>query len=147
MNDPLDKQFRSLRRYNDLKAEIERLIDSLLTPVTRDSEKDVSCPFDLYIEENNLVVEMEVPGLEQHQIQIEGMDKFLEISGEKDTVKRKYKSCLGLERTNGKFKKIIYIEHSVNFQEARATLREGILTIRMPLVVEKRGKKTIPLED
>ncbi len=147
MNEPHDNQFRSLRRYNDLKAEIERIIDSLLTPITPDSEKDVSCPFDLYLEGNELIVEMEVPGLERHQIRIEGMDKFIEISGEKDTVKRKYRSCLGLERTNGKFKKIIYIEHSVNFQEARASLRDGILTIRLPLVVEKRGKKIISLED
>jgi len=146
MSEPQDPQIRSLRRYNNLKLEIERLIDTLITPLTAEAEKDISCSFDLYLEGEELVVEMEVPGLEKEQLRIEGTDKFLEISGQKDTVKRKYKVCLGLERANGKFKKLIYIERSVNFQDARASLEDGVLTIRMPLVTEKRGKRLITIE-
>jgi len=146
MSDSHDAQIQSLRRYNSLKLEIERLIDTLLKPLTRETEEDLSCPFDLYLEGDELVIEMEVPGLEKEHLHVEGMDKFVEISGVKDTVKRKYKACLGLERTNGKFKKLVYIEHVVNFQEATARLEDGVLTIRMPLITEKRGKKRITIE-
>ncbi len=135
--------FKSIKLYNNLKSEVDRLIDALLTPMNREPEEDINFPFDMYIENDEVVIEVEMPGLEKEQVHIEGIDKFLEISGEKDTVKRKYKCCIGLERTNGKYKKLIYIERSVNMQAATAELEDGILIIRLPLVEEKRGKKII----
>lgn len=140
-----DTQFRSLKRYHTLKAELEHLVDSLCAPLASEPEEDIHFPFDLFIENDELVVEVEMPGLEKEHLHIEGIDKFVEISGEKDTIKRKYKSCVGLERANGKFKKLIYLEQAVNLQTATATLEDGVLTIRLPLVEEKRGKKQITI--
>jgi HSP20 family protein len=143
MSESGSPRFRSIKLYNNLKSEVERLIDQILTPLAHEPEEDIHFPFDMYIEGEELVIEVEMPGLEKGQINIEGIDKFLEISGEKDTVKRKYKYCIGLERTNGKFKKLVYIERSVNMQNVTALLDDGVLTIRLPLVEEKRGKKII----
>ena len=126
-----------------LQEKIVRSANCFTSPMNREPEEDINFPFDMYIENDEVVIEVEMPGLEKEQVHIEGIDQFLEISGEKDTVKRKYKCCIGLERTNGKYKKLIYIERSVNMQSAAAQLEDGVLTIRLPLVEEERGKKII----
>lgn len=134
---------KSIKLYSRVKGELERLVDTMLAPMNREPDDEIKFPFDMYIEDDELVIEVEMPGLEKECITIEGIDRFLEISGEKDTVKKKYKNCVGLERTNGKFKKIFFIEKSINMQDAEASIKEGVLIIRFPLVEEKRGKKII----
>jgi len=139
------ENFKSLKRYSTIKNELDKLIESILAHLHSKVDKEIDFPVDIYIEDNTLVIEVEMPGLEKEELLLENIEKFIELTGEKDTVKRKYKSCVALERTNGKFKKIVYLEKTVNIQKAESFLDEGVLTMKIPLVNEKRGKKIIKI--
>ncbi len=136
---------KSLQLYTNMKFEIEKLIDSILAPINLVSDEDIVFSHDIYIEDNFLVIEVEMPGVEKESVTVECSDRFIEIYGIKNTIKKRYKSCVALERTAGRFKKIIYLEKAVNMNKPDALLESGILRISFPLIEEKRGSKTIEL--
>lgn len=146
MKNDKNRNMNSLKLYTSMKFEIEKLIDQMLAPVNIEREEEVDFPFDMFIEKDMLVIEIEMPGLEKENVNLEGIDKFIEISGDKNTIKKKYRNCICIERANGVYKKVIFIDQPVNLQKATAQMDAGVLTITCPVVDEKRCKKIIDID-
>jgi HSP20 family molecular chaperone IbpA len=130
-----------LKQYRGLIEEVESALQELLDP-EKVPEEEIDFPYDVFIDDGGcrLVVEVETPGLTMEQLKIYGFDQFIEISGNKDTLRsNRYENCVCLERENGTFRKVIHLGKAVNFNNAAISLENGLLTIKFPIIIEKRG--------
>jgi len=88
----------------------------------------------IYANTDQLAVRMELPGLSQEEIDLNITDDVLSISGE---IKRYPEDNMGKilrqERKMGKFQKLIELPYPVEGDEAQAVLKNGILTITLPI--------------
>jgi HSP20 family protein len=90
---------------------------------------------------NNLVIKVEAPGVGKNDISVAFHGHKLIVSGEKKQPKED-KSVAGylcLERSFGKFNRVIYIDQAVQLSKAAATLGQGVLTITVPKLKDRRG--------
>jgi HSP20 family protein len=110
----------------------------------------------VYTSADQMVVRAELPGLNRDEIQLSITDDVLSISGEikkvpvDNNVSEKTAWNNGKfrvyrrERKSGKFQKTIELPYPVDGSQSAAVLKNGILTVALPLeVVKKYGKQTI----
>ena len=88
---------------------------------------------DLYQEKDDLVVKMELPGLAKEDIEINLTGNMLTVRGEKkrseETKEDDFYCC---ERSYGAFVRNIEMPAEVKWDKVRASLKDGILEIRLP---------------
>jgi HSP20 family molecular chaperone IbpA len=138
-----------LKKYHELISSIEKLLEDHLAPDTGQNN-EIDFPHDVFIDTDTdeMVIEIEMAGLSAESVKITGIDNLLEISGEKDTTRENfYESCICLERENGIFRKILHIEHPVDYRKAESFFKKGVLFIKLPLINEKRCNNIITIKD
>ena len=136
-----------LKQYRELVNEIERAFQELIDP-EKSPKEEIDFPYDVFIDTsaNELVIEIEIPGLTVDAVSISAADQLLQVSGMKETLRsNRYENCVCLERENGTFNKIIHLGKAVNLSDASAKIDDGVLTVRFPIVDEKRGIKKIEI--
>jgi HSP20 family protein len=99
-------------------------------------------PVDKCQTESHVVVRVELPGVKSSDISVSFKDEILRIQGVKRELvsSRKLIHFFCLERSYGKFDRILHIGWVVNPRRAHARLEKGILTIELPKLKERRGK-------
>ena len=96
---------------------------------------------DMYEDENEIIVTMELPGINKEDIKIRIRDNVLEISADvKKEDKYKDKNVLRMERRATKFYRRIMLPVQVDTKKAKATYNNGILEIRMPKLKKEEEK-------
>lgn len=100
-----------------------------------------SPPVDLCETKDSIVLRVEFPGLAAEHIKIGATNTQLRIWGEKKRSKPRNRilSHLCSERSYGRFSRLVPLRWSVSIQEATAELANGILTISLPKVEDRRG--------
>jgi HSP20 family protein len=98
-------------------------------------------PVDLCETKDSIFLRVEFPGLAAEHIKIGATNTQLRIWGEKKRSKPRNRilSHLCSERSYGRFSRIVPLRWSVSIQEATAELANGILTICLPKVEDRRG--------
>ncbi len=138
-----------LKKFRELISGIEKLLEEHLSPDTGHSD-EIDFPMDVFIETETkeMVIEIEMPGLNADCVKVTGIDNLIEIFGTKDTTRESfYESCICLERENGVFRKIINIEHPVDYQKAVSCFKKGVLIIKLPLIDEKKCNNVLEIKD
>jgi HSP20 family protein len=80
-----------------------------------------------------IIVEVEIPGVERKDIQVEVDGEVLRITGERRvTVKRQGRQYCRTERSYGRFERQLPLPASVNRAGIRVQFRAGILIITLP---------------
>jgi len=104
---------------------------------------------DVYECSGNLVLVVEVPGLFPDQLRIACRDQNLVLSGDRKERRPSGGAAafLCMERPQGRFKRVIPLDIAVDLRGAQATLDNGVLTITLPRVKDRRGREVvIPVE-
>jgi HSP20 family protein len=98
-------------------------------------------PVDLCETKDSIMLCVELPGLSAEHIKIGATNTQLRIWGEKKRSKPRNRilSHLCSERSYGRFSRIVPLRWSVNVQEATAELGNGILTVCLPKMEDRRG--------
>jgi HSP20 family protein len=94
---------------------------------------------DMFEEGGALVVKAELPGVVREDLNVRVVEGNLLISGERrheEKVERK--EYLRVERNIGAFSRSIPLPEGVNTEEITATLKEGILEVRIPRTEAKK---------
>lgn len=97
---------------------------------------------DVYEIDDFIIIELEVPGLSKEDLVIEATNNYIYVSGikvQKTSSEKTKFYCLG--RTYGAFKRTFEVPIPFNLDGVRAKLENGVLTIKLPKVVDKRKKK------
>lgn len=107
-------------------------------------------PVDLCETTDSIVLRIELPGLTAEYIKIGVTNTQLRIWGEKKRSKPRNRimSHLCSERSYGRFSRIVPLRWAVSVTEATAELANGMLTLRLPKIEDRRGVEfTIPVKE
>ena len=98
-------------------------------------------PVDLCETADAILLRVELPGVASEQIKIVLCNTKLRIWGEKKRrqANRRIVSHLCSERSYGKFNRIVPLRWTINVRGAEAQLKDGILSIRLPKLDDRRG--------
>lgn len=96
--------------------------------------------------DRELVVKVEVPGMEKKDCRITIEDNVLYLSGEKHSSRESYDSTFHvMERAYGAFQRVIPLPRNVDADKAEASYKNGVLCIRLPKVAGE-GDRTIAVD-
>jgi len=94
-----------------------------------------------------VVILVEVPGIERQDVSISWRDSVLVISGQKrqmsSTGNARY---MCVECAYGPFRREIAIGIPIDYKKARAELRNGLMKIFLPKIFEEGRTESIPIE-
>jgi len=134
----------SFGRLSDLRDEIDRLFESPLTELTRNSNllSGWTPMLDVYEDKDNYTVKAELPGLKKEDINVSLQDGTLSISGErKNESKHEDAEVYRTERSFGRFQRSVTLPAAVSADLGKATYKDGILTITVPKAEEAKPKQ------
>ena len=97
---------------------------------------------DVYETEKEVVAKVELPGVDQKDIDIEVEDNILKVEAKTEQKKEeKKKGYYRKEISSGFYKRAVPLPAEVIGDKAKAFYKEGILTINIPKVKKKKRKK------
>ena len=97
---------------------------------------------DIYDNDENIVINAELPGIEKKDIVIDVKDGILTLKGERsfdNEIKEEKYYCR--ERTFGKFERVFRLPADVDPEKISADYKDGILKIDIPKPEEQQPKK------
>lgn len=124
--DDFDRMFREL---------------GMLAPL-RQSGPGFDMAVDVYEDGNDIVAEMNVPGLTAQDINVEVEDTHLRIAGRREEVQeKKEKNHYAKEIRRGSFERLVPLPDTVEQEKVTAQYKDGVLRVRMPKRVAAPEKK------
>lgn len=119
--------------------EIDKFLDDLQL-IQNFGIKDLAA--DVYEENGNIIVEINVAGLDPKNIDISVEGDHLKISGSrKQEEEKEGRNYYKKEIRRGDFERIIHLPGEVNQNQARAETKEGILKVILPKKEKEKGQK------
>ncbi|HUT04651.1 MAG TPA: Hsp20/alpha crystallin family protein [bacterium] len=142
----------------DISGEVERIQDQLNRLIERVTaygwdkswERERFQPHvDVYENRSSLVIVAELPGVSTSSIQVYGFQGAIHIEGVKEANYPPAGDAMfhTFERSFGKFEIRVIIPCPVQFREAKASYSDGLVTVNLPKINERRCRKcVIPVE-
>ena len=99
-------------------------------------------PVDVYEDEKSIRLKMEVPGIDEKDIEIHLENNLLTVKGERklesETKEENYQR---IERSYGSFSRTFTLPGTVNTEDVQASYAKGVLTINLAKRAEARPKQ------
>ena len=113
-----------------------------------DASINGNIPVDMYLNDHCVVIEAELPGVKQEEMELTFFKNSLIVKAVKyECFDDKDINYVCMERAFGKMTRTIDLPVPINSAKIRAVYKNGILLIEMPRVEDKRGQpKPIPIE-
>lgn len=151
------EKWHPLRELETMRREMDRIWEDLFpaarsveTPWKRPlGEKGVAYPaIDILDRNDEVVVRAEMPGVAKDNIDISMQDSTLTIKGTiKQEAADKEEVCSYSERNYASYLRSIKIPCKITADKVSATLKDGILSVRLPKATEVLPKKiTVDVE-
>lgn len=105
-------------------------------------EQEIMPPVDIFETEDELLVEVELPGVAKDAVSLSVSSTQILVEG----VKIRVLSEEGIrfsrvEQSFGRFRRIIDLPRVINTVKVKARLANGLLTITLPKIEDRRGRK------
>ena len=140
------KTIKPVSRIIKIEAEINRIAEEVLVQkkeLLGLDESWVPC-VDISERGEDLIVEVELPGVDENGITILLFSSRIEVKGiKKENLPNSPFKFLRLEREYGPFRRIIFLPSAVEPEKAKATLENGILTIMLSKYRSRRDKEVV----
>jgi HSP20 family protein len=129
----------------DTASDIETVFDVLSPFETRRLIRDEGLwhpTMDVYDRKDELVVELEIPGMKPEEVDIKVQENHLIVEGSlKRANEYSDKERCYCERSYGKFHRVVHLPATIDEANVKASFDNGILTIRLPKKAKEGGKK------
>jgi HSP20 family protein len=103
-------------------------------------------PLDIYEKEGEMVIRLDLPGIEKKDVKVKVLDDVLTIEGERKSEKKiEEENYLCREASYGTFTRRIALPNPVEEYEVKATFENGLLEIHVPVKAETVKPKEIPV--
>jgi HSP20 family protein len=150
---------KPVQRYVDpfsaMRAEMDRVFDSFLgrgfgrfPALLRTEEDDAVVPsIDVRESETEFVIEAELPGMNEKDVNVTLNNGVLTLSGEKKAEREEKKDNYHVtERSYGSFQRSFQLSDVVDADKVKANFDKGVLKITMPKRPEAmKAEKRIPI--
>jgi HSP20 family protein len=139
------ERWEPIRNGADIQTEVNRLFDSFFGRPSGGATQGGSAwapVVDMYETKDDLVLTVELPGVREKDVTVSITGDLLVIKGERRFAQEvKEQSFLHVERTYGKFERLIQLPMPVQSDRVTATYRDGLLEIRLPKVEAVKPKE------
>jgi HSP20 family protein len=99
-------------------------------------------PVDIYEDEHNITVKMEVPGIDETDMDVRIDNNTLTVQGERKVEKEeKEENFCRVERHYGSFTRSFTLPSSVDLGQVRADYEKGVLKIKLAKKAEAKPKQ------
>lgn len=141
-----------------LSRQLNRMFQDLLEPELGVSARRlVELPrVNVYETEKEAVIEAELPGMDMKDVEVTASDEGITLRGEfKRESEVNEENYLRSERRFGSFTRTIALPSPINAEQARASFRNGVLTIKAPflegakprkIAIEAEGQQTVNVQ-
>lgn len=132
--------FKELATVSDI---FERFLGRSLKPTFSLLQDGFWSPaVDVYDKKDRLVAKVELPGIDKKDVKINIDGDVLNIKGEvRKEQETKEKDCYYSERAYGNFSRSILLPVVVQKEKAKASYKDGILTIDLPKSEDVKSKE------
>jgi HSP20 family protein len=133
---------REVNPFVSLQQEVERLFDDFARGFPAFGSAGLVPNMDVMETDKEIELAVELPGLEEKDVQINLADNVLTIRGEKKAEKEeKDKNYRLLERSYGSFTRSVELPASIDPDKIKATITNGVLTVKVPKPAAAVAKK------
>ena len=132
------------RELSALQNRMSRLFEQ---QYGRDREESLTAgafvpPVDIYEDEHSIQLKLEVPGIEQKDLDVKVENNVLTVSGERKFEKEeKEENFRRVERRYGSFTRSFTLTNTVNPEDESADYNDGVLKIRLGKRAEAKPKQ------
>lgn len=128
-----------------MRRQMDRLFDSMLTGASPSlgglPQLEVARVFapnvEVYTTDKEVVVKAELPGIDQKDVEVEVTEEAVHLAGElKREEEIEEDNYYRTERQYGRFERVVPLPNRIGDTEAKASFKNGVLTIRAPLAEE-----------
>jgi HSP20 family protein len=135
--------FRNLKEgLGEFGQKVNKMVDDLFTGDIGAEAGEVRIRVDIYETKDQLVFELELPGVSKEAVNVHIHDGMLSIKGEKKpTVDAEKVSYISRERRNGSFLRNFALPDHVELGQIKAKFEFGLLTIRLPIIREEEPEE------
>lgn len=138
-----------LRELSELQERVNRMFGHAhrgrpARPAVRPLHDVWTPAVDIFETDEALVLEVEVPGLDQEEVHLEVNGGVLTVKGERrEGLEEKVESYVRAERPHGSFNRSFTLPTGVDQNAIKARLRNGVLRVELP---KTAGAKRRPVE-
>lgn len=135
---------REARNMWDIAGELDRLFDASCEVFPSQSVAGGLWhpAMDIYNRKDDLVVELELPGLKPEDIDMSLQEDHLVVEGSRGRSSEYSEETVYFsERFFGGFHRVVHLPTSVDADGAKASFKDGLLTITLPKKARERGKR------
>ena len=133
MADKYMSRWEPFRDMLSLRADMDRLFSSLFGGFREEREGFWAPIVDIEEDNENITVKAEIPGMKKDDIKVSVKGNMLTITGErKQESETKEKTFHRVERSYGKFSRMITLPSDVEADKVKASYKDGILNITLP---------------
>lgn len=124
--------------FYDLPRQMDRIMAEFMRPYGPVSRGMAYPPLNISEDEESILVQAEIPGVDMSEIELTLTNKSLVIKGERKVEQGKY---YRQERPTGAFQRIITLGVPVEREGIRATLQNGVLSVTLPKAEAVKPRK------
>ena len=139
--------FRDLMAMQD---RMSRLFDETLSRIWKEEvpQRIWSPPVDILERENEVVLKVDLPEMNQNDIEIKVEENTLIIRGERKFIQETpHGNYLQIERPYGTFQRTFAIPRMIDQEKIKAAYKDGVLRIVLPKKEEIHPKQIVLEED
>jgi len=130
------------REFSTLQDRMNRLFRESQGPEEALTTSSFAPPVDVYEDEHNVSLKIEVPGIDEKDIDVRIENNVLTVHGERKFEKEeKEENFRRVERQYGSFTRTFTLPTSVDAEKVSANYDKGILKIALPKKAEAKPKQ------
>jgi HSP20 family protein len=138
-------RFEPFREFSNLQDRINRVFRESYGPASQDESLTTSSfapAVDVYEDEHNVTLKIEVPGIDEKDIDVRLENNTLTVHGERKIEKEeKEENYRRVERQYGSFTRTFTLPTTVDSEKVSATYDKGVLKIALPKKAEAKPKQ------
>ncbi len=140
----------SLEKLLYFRREMDRIFREFFDPSREEALTEggnVELPLDVFETEGEIIIEAELPGLSREDLELSVLSDILIIEGKKPkAASQGGVNFQCLERSFGKFRRIVEIPGAGDTRNIKGEYDRGILRVRLPKIKERRGhRRKVPI--
>ncbi len=138
-------RYEPFREFATIQDRMNRMFRDFYTPEGREEALTTTAfapPVDVYEDEHNITLKIEVPGIDEKDIDVRIENNTLIVHGERKFEKEeKEENYRRVERQYGSFTRSFALPNTVNHENVQADYDKGVLKIKLAKKAEAKPKQ------